>query len=109
MTHTIPAINDHFIKDPDSVLDYKFDWKAASNGRGLANWLAASETIASAVVTTPAGITQPTPAGITDSGTSVTAWLSGGTVGVDYAVACRIVTSAGRTDERTITITVRER
>ncbi len=41
--------------------------------------------------------------------TAVTVWLSGGTAGTSYSVACRIVTSSARTDERTINIKVTER
>lgn len=39
----------------------------------------------------------------------VTVWLSGGDTGSTYDVACRITTDAGRTDERTIHIRIRER
>ncbi len=41
--------------------------------------------------------------------TTVTPWLSGGTAGTVYSVACKIVTVGGRTDERTIEIQVVER
>lgn len=95
-------------KDPDAVLDYKFDWKTKSNGRGFADWLDTGETITSITVTPATGITVDSSS-ITDAGTTVTVWLSGGTAGTEYTVACRIVTSAGRTDERTGTISVSER
>jgi hypothetical protein len=36
-------------------------------------------------------------------------WLSGGTVGERYTVTTRITTSAGRTDDRSIEIWVRQR
>jgi len=39
----------------------------------------------------------------------VTVWLSGGTAGINYKVACLITTAAGRTDERTIWIKVVDR
>lgn len=41
--------------------------------------------------------------------TTATVWLSGGTAGQEYAVTNRITTTAGRTDDRTILITVVER
>lgn len=97
-----------FLKDPNAVLDYKFDWKALANGSGDSNWLADGETITSKTVTPATGITKDSDT-LTDTNTSVTVWLSGGTAGVDYTVACRIVTSAGRTDERTVTVMVRQR
>ncbi len=97
-----------FTKDPDAVLDYKFDWKALTNGSGASDWLASGETISSATVTVGAGLTKDSDS-ITDTSTSVTVWLSGGTVDVSYSVACKIVTSAGRTDERTIQVDVRQR
>jgi len=99
---------DAFLKDPDAVLDYKFDWKALTNGSGTSDWLQSGETIASHTIDADTGITVNSSAQ-TDTNTSVTAWLSGGTAGVDYAVRCEIVTSAARTDERTMTIQVRER
>ena len=86
-----------FNKDPSAVLDYTWSWSS---------WLASGETIASHTVTADTGITKAS-----DSATSsaVTAWLSGGTAGVDYTVLCQIVTSASRTDERSIVIHVKNR
>jgi len=86
-----------FVKDPDSVLDYKFDWSS---------WLAAGESISTYVVTPASGITNSTNASSSDS---VTCWLSGGTAGSNYPVACKIVTDSSRTAERTMTIHVRQR
>jgi hypothetical protein len=100
-----------YIKDPDAVLDYRWDWKAATNGTGRTDWLADGETISTYTVSVPAGT-----GGLvldsdetTNNATSVTAWLSAGVAGTDYPVACHIVTSAGREDERTIVVQVRER
>ena len=103
-----------WIKDPDAVLDYKWDWKALTNGTGTSDWLAAAEAIAAAshtITVTPvttAPLTVDSSAQ-TDANTSVTAWLSGGLEGTDYEVACEIVTDASRTDERTMKIKCRER
>lgn len=98
----------YFAKDPDAVLDYKFDWAALTNGSGDSDWLDSGETISSHTVTVEAGLTKDSDSA-TDTNTSVTVWLSGGTVDTDYDVSCEIVTSDSRTDERTITIRVRER
>lgn len=88
-----------FTKDPDAVLDYKFDWSS---------WLSTGETISSTTVTAETGLTVDSNS-ITDTSTSVTVWLSGGTANTNYDVTCQIVTSASRTDDRTMTIRVRER
>ena len=97
-----------FVKDPDAVLDYKFDWAASTNGTGDDDWLAAGETISSHTIDEDTGITVDSSAQ-TDTNTSVTVWLSGGTAGTTYSVRCEIVTSASRTDERTMKILVEER
>ena len=97
-----------WVKDPDAVLDYKFDWAALTNGSGRSDWLAAGETIASHTIDADAGITVDSSAG-TDADTSVTVWLSGGTAGTEYLVRCEVVTSASRTDERTMKIKCEER
>ena len=84
-----------FVKDPDAIKDYEIDW---------ATWLG-TDTIATATWTVATGITKTTDSKTT---TAATAWLSGGTAGADYSVACKITTAGGRTDERTITILVRQ-
>ena len=90
-----------FTKDPEAVLDYTFDWNDTTDP-----WLATGETISSYTVTVPTGITKDS-----DSHASgvITVWLSGGTAGTTYRVECKIVTSAGRTDERSTWIKVSER
>ncbi len=85
------------LKDPSAVLDYVFDWT---------EWLATGETITDHTITADTGITVDSS---TELDGKVTVWLSGGTAGINYKVACLITTSAGRTDERTIWIKVVER
>ena len=85
------------LKDPSAVLDYAFDWSG---------WLAAAETITDHTITADTGITVDSS---TEDAGKVTVWLSGGTAGINYKVACKITTSAGRTDERTIWIKVVDR
>ena len=87
-----------FIKDPDAVLDYAFDWEEY--------WLESGETIASHTITVPTGITKDSDSELDGI---VTVWLSGGTAESTYDVACEIVTTNGRTDERTISIICNER
>jgi hypothetical protein len=103
-----------WIKDPDAVLDWKFDWAASTNGSGSTDWLAAGETIAAAshtITVTPVTASPLTvdSSSQTDANTSVTVWLSGGLAGTEYSVACEIVTSDSRTDERTMKIKCEER
>ena len=86
------------LKDPSAVLDYAFDWKE--------EWLATGETIADHTITADTGIAVDSS---TEDAGKVTVWLSGGTAGINYKVACLITTSAGRTDERTIWIKVVDR
>ena len=88
-----------FIKDPDAVLDYGFDWSSD-------DWLASGEEIQTSTWTVPAGITKDSDSNTT---TTTTIWLSGGSDGTDYVIANKIVTSDGRTDERSFKILCRER
>jgi hypothetical protein len=101
-----------WVKDDGAVLDYKWDWAALTNGSGLSDWLAAGETIASFTITiTPVTVTplNEDSSSRTDANTSVTGWFSAGLAGTEYDVACEIVTSDARTDERTMKIKVEER
>lgn len=97
-----------FTKDPQAVLDYKFDFAALTNGTGESNWLADGETIIEATVTAEAGITVDSDS-ITDTNTSVTVIVSGGELDRSYAITCHIVTSSGNEDDRTIRIRCRNR
>ena len=86
-----------YLKDENAILDWVFDWS---------QWLAVSETIATRTVTVATGLVKDSDSA---TATAVTVWLSGGTVGTTYTVACRISTTSARTDERTITIRVQQR
>lgn len=83
-----------FTKDPQSVLDFSWDWSA---------WLGEGETIVDKTVTPDAGVTVNSSS---VSGDVVAAWLAGGTAGTTYTVACAITTSAGRAETRRIQISV---
>lgn len=86
-----------FTKDPTAVLDYRIDW---------ASWLADAETITTSTWTAQTGITIDSSSATT---TTTTVWLSGGTARTVYTVTNRITTNQGRTDERTLHITVTDR
>ena len=97
-----------FIKYPQAVLDYLFDWKAGTNGNGTSDWLQSGEIITDHTVTVTTGLTVDSSS-LVNTATSVQAWLSGGTNGTKYDVVCHIVTSAGREDDRTIRILCQQR
>ena len=98
-----------FKKDPNAVLDYIIDFAAYSNGRGPEDYLQEGETISSTeVFSSPEGLVVDSFS-ISDSNTSVTIWVSGGTLDETYRVTCRIVTSNSRTDDRSISIKIEER
>jgi len=90
--------------DPDAVLEYGFDYST---------WLEADETIEDATWTlSPTGVGALEKAtvheeSITDGKCVV--WLQGGVEGVVYLATCHITTSAGRQDDRTLKIRVKQR
>lgn len=76
-----------------STLDYQVNW---------ATWLG-SDTIVTSTWTVETGLTKDS---ISNTTTTATVWLSGGTVDETYEVVNTIVTTGGRTDYRTIVIEV---
>ena len=88
---------DTITKDPNATLDYGFDWT---------DWMQTSETISSVTWAIATGITK----GSEVTGSYVAkVWLSGGTAGQRYTVACKITTNQSRIDERTMVIVVENR
>jgi hypothetical protein len=83
-------------KDPNSRLPFTVDWTL---------WLDAENDEASAAEwIVPAGLTKEAfPAPILADG-KATVWLSGGTEGRVYEVICRLTTTGGRIDDRTLQI-----
>lgn len=97
-------------KDPNAVLTYGMAW---------ADWLA-GRTIATAVWTVPAGITKGVEsvnsAILVDddgrghaAGTVALVGLSGCTAGVSYTATCRVTTTDGDVDDRSIVVFCVER
>lgn len=80
-------------KDPLAVVDYGWKWT---------KWLA-GDTISTFLVTVEAPLTMD-PA--TRNGDIITVVIHGGTVGRRYKVTCKVVTVAGRTDERSMFLNV---
>lgn len=83
-------------KDPNAVIDYDIDWsKRLPDGDIIlvSDWIV------------PAGITMDSEE---STNTTTKIWLSGGTAGQTYALTNRITTAQGRTQDKTITISVKE-
>ena len=88
-----------FVKDPQEVLDYTIDWS---------EWLVAGDTITAVTVTPPDGIVTTVPSAPSFTTTTTKIWVSGGTAGASYNIACRVTTAGTRQGERSITIQVKD-
>lgn len=89
------------LKDPDATLPFAVDWSAWLTNEG--------DTAASVAWLVPAGLTQVSNPAPTFASGKATVWLSGGTAGTDYLVTCRMTTTGGRVDDRSIRIQIRDR
>lgn len=87
--------------DPSARLDYRFAWD---------DWLDGDTITAATVVAYRAGVPDATVTVETPAwdATTVTVWVSGGTVGTTVALTCRITTAAGRVDDRTLWLRIRQ-
>lgn len=91
------------VKDPEAVLDYAFDWT---------QWLGeVSDTIVAATATVVPGdaSSNVTVDSVSFTDTKVIAWVSGGTDSDTVELICHITTAAGREDERTMYLKMKER
>lgn len=84
-----------FKKDPNAILDYTFDW-----GPYLTPL---SDQIATATFILTGTLTKASQSNTT---TTATAFIAGGTEGSTESLTCRIVTVGGRTDDRTISLKI---
>ena len=90
--HDGKSIPDAPPKDPDSVVDYGCDWS------GL---LQSGETVASSTWSIPVDLSGSDE---TNTGTITGVMLSGGVEGSAYTVTNQVVTSLGRTHDRSMII-----
>ena len=91
------ADDDSYFKVPAARLDYTWGWS---------DWLAdVGDTISSATVTVPAGLTAVGTPVVT--ATDVTQRVVGGTLDNTYRMVCQITTVGGLIDERHIDLTIR--
>lgn len=106
-------------KDPNSVEPYFVVWcseDGTNNGGETDDGELQGATISTSTWTIPSGITKDSEneSAVTIHGVSYavntvcTIWLSGGTVGENYELLCRITTSDARTLDKTIVIPVRQ-
>lgn len=89
-----------FKKDPNATLDYTFDWT---------DFLAPiGDTIASVTWVLSTGLTKVSQSNTT---TTATAFVSGGTVGDTATLTCRITTNSTppRVDDRSVFLKIVER
>jgi hypothetical protein len=103
-------------KDPNAVLDYKFDYAPRTNGNtdvGMTDWLKTGEAIDSFTLSVNAVTSGCLPniadSYLDDNNTSVVVWLSGGDLFMEYLVTSHIVTSSSpvaRQDDRSIKIKI---
>ena len=85
---------DQFTKDPQALLDYTWDWGP---------WLAdVDDTIDTATVTMPPGLTAEGAADVNAAATAVTQRIAGGELEKRYTAVCQITTVGGLIDERSI-------
>ena len=88
-------------KDPTDKLDYVLDWGADGD-----SYLDGDTITGTPVWVVPSGLVLEAQSNTT---TTTTAWLSGGTAGTTYRVACKITTAGGRIAERSFDLRVQDR
>lgn len=83
--------------DPDATLPFTKDWS---------RWLVEGETITAATMTVSEGATKQSES---HDATTTTAWLTAGVPGSTVTITYHVTTSAGHIDDRSDTVTIRER
>lgn len=87
-----------FKKDPDAVLDYTFDWTAYL--------LPMLDTIATATWLPETPLVVVSQSNTTNT---ATVFVSGGVEDTTLVLTCRITTAGGRTDDRSISLSITPR
>lgn len=97
------------IADPDARLDYGFNWASTApippSTTASTPWLQTGETITALTVTSSDPTIIIDTSGIV-AGTGVVAWVRAAITG---SITFHITTSAGRQDDRSIQLVVKER
>lgn len=84
-----------YVKDPDSTVDYQFKWSGELDG----------DTISTSTFLLPDGLTQVS---VSNTTTTATIFVSGGTEHQSYRITNRITTAGGRTFDKTIRVLIAE-
>lgn len=92
---SVSSYQPDFSKDPDSVVDFPFNWKPELG----------TDTISSSTFLLPDGMTLVSESNTTNTATP---FVSGGSVGLIYRIVNRIDTVGGRTYDKTIYVLIRE-
>ncbi len=92
-----------FVKDPDSLLDFKVDWGDWLDDDAIVSAIAFTDAVASAQTS---GLRIATT--LISASASVVTWLSGGVMSAEYTVTTRIWTSAGRRNDESFTVVIEE-
>lgn len=88
-----------YVKDPGEVKDYGFDWSAH---------LGDVDTISTSAWVVATGLTEEVDPAASNTTTTTTIWLSGGTAGTEYRVTNHVVTAQGREFERSFYVNVQD-
>jgi hypothetical protein len=94
------------LKDPDAILDYGFNWQAEEDP-----YLEQGDSIATSTwsVAAPDNNLTIGSSSIDTTQTITIVWISAGTLGVVYTLTNQITTAAGRTDNRSMFIEIKQR
>lgn len=95
-----------YFKDPNSIVDYVFDFAGLLNSTGYENYLEYGETITSATAISSSVDLNIDSVIKIKNDTAVQVWVSGGVLGASYTLTARITTSSNRADDRSITIII---
>ena len=86
----------YLVIDPDETLDYDLEWAKTDD-----SWLDTDTIASSSWAISPAG---PTLTGEANTTTTATVFVGSATLGETYRLTNTIITAAGRTADRTVTL-----
>lgn len=96
-------------KDPDAVLDYLVDFASKTNNNGKEDYLQIGEVILNHTAIASSSEITVDSSSLINLDTSVLLWISGGLLGKTYTITVRVVTSLGRTDDRSFQLQIVEK